>query len=343
MPQSVHFTIPFPSRISPDVDRARERNLDWTWNHRLVRSAAGLREYASWDLAQAAARTYPDAVGDDLDMLVNWFGFAFLFDDQFDASGDLPAQVSAVAREMIAIPFRPPATPPDIVCPVTLAWVEIWPQMCAGMSETWQNRFASNWARFMAAAVCEIHLAAHREVIDLESYAALRQHTVGLQHSLDAVERVGGFEVPPQVQAHPVMRRLRRATTDCIAYMNDVHSLDREESRGDRHNLVIVLQRHLRCSRSAALDEAIRMTYELLDEVVELHGRVPAMCDELRLTDAERAAVERAVAGTGDWIRGNYEWGLASGRYAVGEQAVLTGPAPYLETSADLDSLREAG
>ncbi|HSA50132.1 MAG TPA: terpene cyclase [Yinghuangia sp.] len=325
------------------MDRARERNLDWTWDHRLVRGAAGLREYASWDLAQAAARTYPDAVGDDLDMLVNWFGFAFLFDDQFDASGDRPAQVSAVAREMIAIPFRPVGTPPDIVCPVTLAWVEIWPQMCAGMSETWQNRFASNWARFMAAAVCEIHLATNREVIDVDGYAALRQHTVGLQHSLDAVERIGGFEVPPQVQAHTVMRRLRQATTDCIAYMNDVHSLDREESRGDQHNLVTVLQRHLRCSRSAALDEAIRMTYELLDEVVELHRRVPAMCDELQLTDRERESVARAVEGTGNWIRGNYEWGLNSGRYAVGGAAVLTGPAPYLETLNDLESLPQAG
>lgn len=340
MPQSVHFTIPFASRVSPDLDRARVRNLDWTWEHGLVRSEAGLREYASWDLAQAAARTYPHATGDDLDMLVNWFGFAFLFDDQFDASGDRPSQVSAVAREMIAIPFRPVGTPPDIVCPVTLAWVEVWPQMCEGMSETWQNRFASNWARFMAAAVCEIHLASHREVMDLEGYAALRQHTVGLQHSLDAVERIGRFEVPPQAQAHPVMRRLRHATTDCIAYMNDVHSLDREEARGDRHNLVTVLKQHLRCSRSAALDEAIRMTYGLLDEVVELHGRIPEMCEELQLTDEERKSVERGVEGTGDWIRGNYEWGLSSGRYVVAGPTQMTGPAPYLE---NLASLPQAG
>lgn len=342
MPQSVRFTIPFPSRVSPDLERARLRNLDWTWEHGLVRGEAGLCEYASWDLAQASARTYPEAVGADLDMLINWFGFAFLFDDQFDASGDKPAQVSAVAREMIAIPFRPLGTPPDIVCPVTLAWVEVWPQMAAGMSETWQNRFASNWARFMAAAVCEVHLAAHREVMDLAGYTALRQHTVGLQHSLDAIERIGRFEVPPQAQAHRVMRRLRHATTDCIAYMNDVHSLDREEARGDQHNLVTVLQRHLRSSRSAALDEAIRMTYALLDEVVALHARIPDMCDELQLGPVERESVRRAVVGTGDWIRGNYEWGLSSGRYAVHEKA-QPGPAPYLEVLADLDALPQAG
>ncbi|MDI2125863.1 terpene synthase family protein [Yinghuangia seranimata] len=341
MPQDVHFTIPFTSRISPDLEGARVRNLDWTWSHDLVRGEAGLTEYASWDLAQAAARTYPEATGADLDMLVNWFGFAFLFDDQFDASGDRPSQVSAVAREMIAIPFRPAGTPPDVVCPVTLAWAEIWPQMCDGMSETWQNRFASNWARFMAAAVCEIHLATHRTVMDLEGYAALRQHTVGLQHSLDAVERIGRFEVPPHVQAHPVMRRLRHTTTDCIAYMNDVHSLDREEDRGDQHNLVTVLQRHLRCSRSAALDAAIRMTYDKLAEVVDLHTRVPKMCDELQLDETERSAVDRAVQGTGDWIRGNYEWGLNSGRYTVAAPSrTAVGAAAYLE---GLGELRQAG
>jgi germacradienol/geosmin synthase len=340
MPQDVQFTIPFPSRVSPDLERARVQNLAWTWSHGLVRGESGLRVYASWDLAQAAARTYPHATGADLDMLINWFGFAFLFDDQFDASGDRPSQVSAVAREMIAIPFRPVGTPPDIVCPVTLAWVEIWPQLSDGMSETWQNRFASNWARFMAAAVCEIHLATHRTVMDLEGYAALRQHTVGLQHSLDAIERIGRFEVPPQVQAHPVMHRLRHTTTDCIAYMNDIHSLDREEARGDQHNLVTVLARELGCSRSKALDAAIRMTYDRLDEVVDLAGRVPAMCDELQLTDEERESVDKAVTGYGDWIRGNYEWGLNSGRYAVNEFSLAQGPAAYLD---ELESLRQAG
>ncbi|MGA4542507.1 terpene synthase family protein [Uniformispora flossi] len=341
MPQDVHFSIPFPSRISPDLDRARVRNLDWTWNHGLVRGEAGLREYASWDLAQAAARTYPYATGDDLDMLINWFGFAFLFDDQFDASGDKPAQVSAVAREMIAIPFRPAGTPPEIVCPVTLAWVEIWPQMSEGMSLTWQNRFASNWARFMAAAVCEIHLASHRQIMDLAGYSALRQHTVGLQHSLDAIERIGRFEVPPQVQAHPVMAALRHTTTDCIAYMNDVHSLDREEGRGDQHNLVTVLQAELACDRAAALEAAIEITYEKLHEVVELIDRIPAMCDELQLTDEDRESVDRAVEGCANWIRGNYEWGLNSGRYAPKQPTRVAGaPAPYLQS---LDRLPQAG
>jgi hypothetical protein len=324
MPQHLPFVISFPAPVSPHAERARSRHLDWVLSRGLVRSDAGLLEYESWDLPQAAARTYPHASAEDLYMLMNWFSLAFLFDDQFDANSTGYAErVAAVAQEMITIPFRPPGALPDIVCPITEAWAEVWSWLSDGMSESWRNRFASSWARFRAAHSHEVRLSAAGVQLGLVDYMALRRITVGIHHSIDAAERSRRFEVPVQVQAHELMRDMRNAAADAIAYMNDIHSLEREERRGDPHNLVTVLRRDRGCSRQAAIEEAVRMTNRHLHLYERLESKMPDVCDELGLDADGRRSVDMGVEGIRNWIRGNYDWALSTGRYAASKTGAV--------------------
>ncbi|CAM5745991.1 7-epi-alpha-eudesmol synthase ((2E,6E)-farnesyl diphosphate cyclizing) [Streptomyces afghaniensis] len=113
MPQDVRFDLPFDTPVSEHLEYARARHLRWVWEMRLVRSRDGFEEYKSWDLPQAAARTYPHASADDMVVLMNWFSLAFLFDDQFDASRpDRADRIAEVARELIVTPLRPAAVRP---------------------------------------------------------------------------------------------------------------------------------------------------------------------------------------------------------------------------------------
>ncbi|MYW05836.1 terpene cyclase [Streptomyces sp. SID3343] len=323
MPQDVLFAIPFEAPVSPFLKCGRSRHLDWVRDRGFVTTDEGMREYAAWDLPQAVARTYPYAAADDQYMLMNWFSLAFLVNYQFDvAAPEHPDRVAEIARELITIPFREPGTPPDITSPITLAWAEVWAWMCDGTSVMWQNRFAANWARFLAAHATEVRASASGEVPDLDVYRVMRRNTIGIPHSLDAIERSRRFEVPAQIQAHPLMRRLREAATDTIAYMNDIHSFERAERRGDPHNLVVVLRHRLGCSRDIAVREATRMTYEQLDTFMTLQAYMPQICEELGLGGPDRTAVEMSVEGMRNWIRGNYDWGLNSGRYAAPQAAL---------------------
>lgn len=112
MPQDVTFDLPFKTPVSEHLQYARERHLRWVWEMGLVRSQAGFEEYQSWDLPQAAARTYPYASADDMVVLMNWFSLAFLFDDQFDSgSPDRADRIAEVARELIATCCAPPERP----------------------------------------------------------------------------------------------------------------------------------------------------------------------------------------------------------------------------------------
>ncbi|WP_406492060.1 terpene cyclase [Streptomyces sp. NBC_00846] len=320
MPQHVRFDLPFNTPVSPHLEYARDRHLLWVRERGLVRSQAGFEEYQSWDLSQAAARTYPHASADDLVVLMNWFSLAFLFDDQFDAGrADRADRIAEVARELIATPLRPAGTAPRVVCPITLAWVEVWEYLSNGMSLTWQARFAASWGRFLVAHCEEVDLAARgmAATLGLDAYAGFRRRTVGIHHSIDAGERSRGFEVPAAAMAHPLMERMRDLAADTIGFMNDIHSFERERRRGDGHNLIAVLRRERDYSWQEASDEAYRMTTGCLDEYLGLEARVPQMCDELGLDADERARVGMGVEGVRHWINGNYEWALTTGRYAA--------------------------
>lgn len=321
MPQDVRFDLPFDTPVSEHLEHARARHLRWIWDMGLVRSQAGFEEYKSWDLPQAAARTYPHASADDMVVLMNWFSLAFLFDDQFDASRpDRADRIAEVARELIVTPLRPAGSRPRVVCPITLAWAEVWNHLSAGMSLTWRTRFAASWGRFLVAHCEEVDLAARglAGTLGLEEYALFRRRTVGIHHSIDAGERSRGFEVPAQAMAHPLMERMRDLAADTIGFMNDIHSFEREKRRGDGHNLIAVLHRERRdCSWKEAADEAYRMTSDCLDEYLELEAGVPRMCDELRLDEDERDRVRMGVEAIQHWINGNYEWALVTGRYSA--------------------------
>jgi len=340
MPQDVRFDLPFTTPVSEHLEYARARHLRWVWDMGLVRSHAGFEEYRSWDLPQAAARTYPHASAEDMVVLMNWFSLAFLFDDQFDsARPDRADRIAEVARELIATPLRPAGTPPRVVCPITVAWTQVWAHLSAGMSLTWRTRFAASWGRFLVAHTEEVDLAARglAGTLDLAEYAEFRRRTVGIHHSIDAGERSRGFEVPAQVQAHPVMVRMRDLAADTIGFMNDIHSFERERRRGDGHNLIAVLHHERGYSWEEAAEEAYRMTTTCLDEYVELEARVPEMCEELGLDAEQRVQVRMGVEAIQHWINGNYEWALTSGRYAAGKE----GPAVTAELAGkgSLDDL----
>ncbi|GGX87843.1 7-epi-alpha-eudesmol synthase [Streptomyces minutiscleroticus] len=344
MPQDVTFDLPFDTPVSEHLQYARGRHLRWVWDMGLVRSQDGFEEYRSWDLPEAAARTYPHASAEDMVVLMNWFSLAFLFDDQFDAGRpDRADRVAEVARELIVTPLRPAGSTPRVVCPITVAWAQVWERLSHGMSLTWQTRFAASWGRFLQAHTEEVDLAARglAGTLGLDEYAAFRRRTVGIHHSIDAGERSRGFEVPAQVQAHPLMVRMRDLAADTIGFMNDIHSFEREKRRGDGHNLIAVLHRERGYGWEEAAAEAYRMTRACLDEYLRLEAQVPEMCDELRLTDDQRADVRKGVEAIQHWINGNYEWALTTGRYAADKES----PAAEAELAGrgSLDDLLAVG
>ncbi|MET7975636.1 hypothetical protein ABZW44_21850 [Streptomyces mirabilis] len=55
MPQDIEFDLPFPLRVSADMESARRRNLDWVRRQGLVGGERSVDWYTSWDMPRLAA------------------------------------------------------------------------------------------------------------------------------------------------------------------------------------------------------------------------------------------------------------------------------------------------
>ncbi|MEU6619975.1 hypothetical protein ABZ926_04190 [Streptomyces litmocidini] len=99
MPQDTVFDLPFTPAVSPDVEGARQRSLQWCRRLDLVRHPVDRQRFLAWDIAGLTAAWNPRATGGRLDLTVDAVVVATFLDDQFDGpSAALPHRVEAACR-----------------------------------------------------------------------------------------------------------------------------------------------------------------------------------------------------------------------------------------------------
>jgi hypothetical protein len=331
MPQDVELVIPFPSRISWDINRARARNVDWLLSCGLLRSSSAVSRYLSWQLAELGARAYPHATGDDLDLVVDHMAWFFLFDDQFDGPlGLQPDRATALCRDLVAITGSPVARRPDTGHPLLDAWADLCNRRAQGMSAAWQHRAAANWERYIDAYVDETVNRARGLALDLQAALALRRRTIGMHPSLDLAERVGRYEIPPAAYTAKLVRDLQECTLDVVILVNEVCSVEKEQARQDVHNLVLIVEQSNRCDRPEAIEVLMAMAGLRISRFVRLEREIPALCEALALPAQSSSVLERYADAMRAWMRGNYDWERRSGRYAA-ENLIQPHEPGYLE------------
>lgn len=334
MPQDVNFFLPFRARTNPEAGRAQEHHLGWVRDFGLVRDETSLSRYQDWRLTELASYAYPDARGEDLDLVTDAVCLGFPLDDQFDGPlGRQPERVARLMTELAAIPYRRPGAPLSLETPLTWAYADVWRRCAEGMSAAWRERAAGNLVRFFRSYVEE---ARNRQVgadLDEDSYVRLRREAVGTTPCFDLIERAHHAEVPPEAYWSTEMQSLIRCAGDVIFLCNDAHSVEREERHGEPHNLVLIRQRARGCSRQESLAQVAGLVRERVERFLTLAERLPESCSRWRLDAGGRAAAERFVEGLQGWMIGNQRWGVVSARYAE-RNAVLDivedgfGPAP---------------
>ncbi|MFI1887755.1 terpene synthase family protein [Streptomyces jumonjinensis] len=315
MPRGIDLHIPFPCRISRDVDRARDQHLHWPRSHGLLDSEEAARRHTGARYAELAARFYPDAVGDDLDLGVDLMSWFFLFDDMFDGpEGEDPARARALVESVARVLGRPAASSD---APVVRAFSDLWRRSCDGMSPQWRHRAAEHWRTYLSGYVIE---ARHRQrglMPTVEEHLLLRRETIGVYPTVDLAERIGRFEVPEHVYADGRLTAMRHIAAEVDTIHNDLCSVEKEEARGEIHNLLLILERRRRCTRAEAVEEMRRMIRSRTERFLVLEAGLPGLCDSYRLAEAQRVPVHRFADSLRSAMRGDYDWAEQSGRYAT--------------------------
>lgn len=337
MPQHLSFAMPVLALpANPDRAGARDRNLAWVRKHQLITSEEMARRYRFSQVAELSAYTYPDAVGEDLDLAFDIMGWFFLFDDQFDVPhGTVPTAAIAACEQLIDLLHQPPDTSPALgSAPIVAAFADCWRREAHGMTQHWQRRAAANWVAYLEGNLTEE--ADRRAHTSPNSEQRMHSHrrSGGVRPSFDLGERVAHCEIPPMAWHSTLIESLRLCAGDSILVVNDFYSLEADEARGDP-NLVTCLMAEHSYSRDQALHAVRDLHDHIVDRFLALSSKVPEFCRALALTESESADVTCYVECLRRWIRGNYDWSRSNGRYSS-TAAATHGPGSlgYLHPAA---------
>jgi hypothetical protein len=322
VPQDITINLPFPQRISADVDGARERAVRWARRHGLITGPVDERRFVSWDIAGLMARWAPLATGPALDMVVDAVNVATMLDDQFDGPlADQPDEVARACADFHAVVRA--ETPRPGAGPLSRAFADAWTRLCAGRSAYWRDREAAYWSWYFDAYVEETRDRALNRVLPRGEFLTQR-HKSGLVYPMVGMtESAYGFEVTRRTHELPVVARMYELTADVIDTTNDLYSLEKEETRGDTHNLVTVLTRERDGASEEQVAEVVAQVESWCAEFVALERQLGAACSGL--AEAEAADAYRLTDIMRSSMRGHLDWYAHTDRYRalipVGEAA----------------------
>ncbi|GAB2661958.1 terpene synthase family protein [Nocardia goodfellowii] len=319
MPGALEFDVPFTSRISPDVNQAREHGLSWLRSYGLLSNTVDADNFLAFRLADAAATCWPDARGADLCVATDFSGWTRIADDMFIAQ---PAaalySVTEVERLLeTALGNEPLVSENHCPTPMTSSFADLWTRLTDGMSPTWQRRIADALLRFFAACRTEVDNRRRERVPTVADYRRLRRDSVFTDALFALTERTSHLEAPAILFANPRFLALRDAGTDLAAFINDLYSLDIEESQGDCHNLALVLQHELDCSRDDAIARVQHEITALTRDFLALEAGLPALYRSLNLSAPQQKAASHYVDGIRNIVATTRDWSSTSSCYDV--------------------------
>lgn len=326
MPQNVEFVLPFPLRVSTDLERASHQNLQWVQRMGLVAEGDSLAWFSMWDMPKLAAFGFPYAMGDGLDLCADAMAFFFVFDDQFDGPlGRHPDRVAGVCQGFIDIVHG--ARPGGSASPLLRAFADVWDRCQEGASPRWRARAACEWEYYFAAHAHEAINRNRGAPAGMQEYLQVRRGIAATDLPITLGERAAMIDVPPAVFHCPQLRIMRQIAIEITFMCNDVYSLEKEETRGDRDNLILVIEHEQNLTRPQAVAQAQREIALRCSRFQQLSDQLPDTCARLGSTARQWTMVDRYVDVMAAWIRGYHEWETETLRYTKAVD-VLPGTAP---------------
>ncbi|KAJ3512376.1 hypothetical protein NLJ89_g3557 [Agrocybe chaxingu] len=112
-------------------------------------------------------------------------------------------------------------------------------------------------------------------------------------------------------EAVNIQARMRDEETipDLEAYIDDIFSYNVEQSRGDTHNMIVILMQYHGHTLQSAVDYVGELCAQTIDTFCENKERLPSWGPEID------DMVARYVKGLQDWIVGSFHWSFQTQRY----------------------------
>jgi germacradienol/geosmin synthase len=323
------FYMPYPARLNPNLERAREHSKAWAYEMDMVDAPQNgtviwnEHDFDSHDYALLCSYTHPDAPGPALDLVTDWYVWVFYFDDHFLELFKRTCDIAG-AREYLdrLAAFMPvdgavTQTPAN---PVEHGLTDLWNRTIPAMSAGWRRRFAESTKNLLDESSWELSNISENRIANPIEYIEMRRKVGGAPWSANLVEYVAAAEVPDRIAATRPMQVLRDTFADGVHLRNDLFSYQREvEEEGELSNGVLVFERFLGIGTQQAADAVNDLLTSRLHQFEHTTlTELPPLFEEHAVDPKSRVDVLAYVKGLQDWQSGGHEWHLRSSRYMNG-------------------------
>ncbi|WP_027160120.1 terpene synthase family protein [Methylobacter luteus] len=305
---------PFPSAISPHAEKINQHTLDWVQQLNLVTNEKAFNRLRASKFGWLAARAYPDAPLDRLEIVSDWNTWLFILDDQCDewGLGKFPEQLAALHARCLEILSGSTAGSEDVA--LVHALYDIRTRIQSLMPLPWMTRFVQSAAEYFESTVWEAKNRFLGVWPDSPTYILMRPYTGGLYTDIDLIELTEGIALPLEIRKHPHIQQLAVITNNVVCWSNDIISLQKEFNHQDMHNLALIFHHHQLISLQSAIDQVAKLIESQVRQFITLEKSVPSFG-----TDLDRD-IEKFITVMRAWMRGNLDWSFESGRYQPTEE-----------------------
>jgi germacradienol/geosmin synthase len=321
------FYMPYPARINPQLERAREHSAAWARRMGMLDAAkpgGGViwdeAALARMDYALMCAYTHPDCDGPTLDLITDWYVWVFFFDDhfleEFKYSRDLTG-ARAYLDHLELFMTADGETPPEPANPAEAGLKELWQRTVPQMSQGWRRRFTTSTHNLMVESMWELDNINEGRIANPIEYVQVRRRVGGAPWSANLVEYAVGAEIPGPLAGTRPMEVLSDTFSDGVHLRNDLFSYQREvQEEGENSNAVLVFERFFDCSTQEAADLVNDLLTSRLQQFENTAlTEVPGLLMEHAVPPAEQTGISAYVKGLQDWQAGGHEWHARSSRY----------------------------
>ncbi|MFC9624716.1 germacradienol/geosmin synthase [Streptomyces sp. NPDC056930] len=322
------FELPFGTTLSPHLDGARVRIVDWATRMGILEAQPGVPGSHIWDeerlvaidLPLCAAGLHPDATPEELDLSSQWLTWGTYGDDWFPVvhgrAHDLAGARLANERLSLFMPLDGSGTP-EPVNALERGLADLWAKTSSPMDASGRRAFRTAVEDMTASWVWELANQVQNRIPDPVDYIEMRRKTFGSDLTMSLCRLGHGRKVPAEIYHSGPLRSLENAASDYACLLNDLFSYQKEiEYEGEVHNGVLVVQNFF----GVDYPTGVAIVHDLMQSRLRqfLHvaeQELPLLYDDFELDAEAREILAGYVQELKHWIAGILIWHRDCRRY----------------------------
>ncbi|MEH1809774.1 terpene synthase family protein [Nostoc sp.] len=314
---------PFPSHLNKYDTELEQYAIEWVKKVNLLANESDYQRFCKIKLYRLAAGAYPNSQLEELKIVNDWLSWIFLWDDYIESTclKEQPELLQVLHTSFIEVLNGRSLNSRNINnkdLQFVYAVSNLRQRMMLTINPNCLQRFISTLEDFLKACVWEVTNLMQGHIPDLETYLVMRSFTVGAYPFFELFELVAKIEISEEVRTYPTVKSLTRMANNILAWSNDIFSFSKELKRGDFHNLVILLQHQHQLSLEEAIQQAVDLHNQEVQNFINLEQSLPCFGTEVN------TELKRYTSFLCSWMRSNLDWSYLSHRYQTKELIAVT-------------------